>query len=112
MCSGEPTEVDLAPIVATTSKIRCSVYEDMWKKGHFITAGNKFGGDFLVYMGDPTTFHAAFVIRCIEDGSSKIHPSEIVAFGRLGTSVKKKPVFAYLDDNDKLCYMSLTWLDI
>lgn len=30
---------------------RCRVFEDLWKKGHFMGGGLRFGGDFLVYPG-------------------------------------------------------------
>ena len=31
--------------------LRSKVFADLWLKGHFVTAGQKFGGDFLVYPG-------------------------------------------------------------
>lgn len=30
---------------------RCKVFEDLWRKGHFMGGGLRFGGDFLVYPG-------------------------------------------------------------
>lgn len=30
---------------------RCKVFEDLWKKGHFMGGGLRFGGDFLIYPG-------------------------------------------------------------
>ncbi|KAH6936211.1 hypothetical protein HPB50_014991 [Hyalomma asiaticum] len=33
-------------------KVRCRVFEDLWDKGHYMTVGSKFGGDFLVYSGE------------------------------------------------------------
>lgn len=33
------------------SVVRCKVFKDLWKKGFFVTAGTKFGADFLVYLG-------------------------------------------------------------
>lgn len=31
---------------------RCKVFEDLWRKGHFMGGGLRFGGDFLVYPGE------------------------------------------------------------
>ena len=33
-------------------KLKYKVFCDLWEKGHFLTAGSKFGGDFLVYAGE------------------------------------------------------------
>lgn len=30
---------------------RCRIFEDLWKRGHFLGGGLRFGGDFLVYPG-------------------------------------------------------------
>lgn len=32
---------------------------------HWVTGGSKFGGDFLAYPGDPSVFHAQFVVRVL-----------------------------------------------
>lgn len=31
---------------------RCKVFEDLWRKGHYMGGGLRFGGDFLVYPGE------------------------------------------------------------
>lgn len=36
----------------STQKARCKVFEDLWRKGHFMGGGLRFGGDFLVYPGE------------------------------------------------------------
>jgi len=43
-----------------TDEERCRylVFRDLHKRGFSITAGSKFGADFLLYPGDPTQFHA------------------------------------------------------
>lgn len=32
---------------------RCKVFEDLWRQGHYLGVGMRFGGDFLVYPGEP-----------------------------------------------------------
>ena len=32
---------------------RCRVFEGLWRKGYFLGGGIRFGGDFLVYPGEP-----------------------------------------------------------
>ncbi|KAK9880522.1 hypothetical protein WA026_011761 [Henosepilachna vigintioctopunctata] len=93
-----------------TTSLRCAVYKNLWEKGYYITSGKKFGGDFLVYLGDPVSYHAIFIVKCVEDVEKTIKSCEIVAFGRLGTSVKKKAVIAAMI-NEKVSYITLNWID-
>ncbi|XP_045460680.1 tRNA-splicing endonuclease subunit Sen34 isoform X1 [Harmonia axyridis] len=88
---------------------RYSVFKDLWEKGYYITSGEKFGGDFLVYLGDPITHHAIFIVRCV-DATTKMTPYDIIAFGRLATSVKKRVVLASLID-DIVSYITVNWID-
>jgi hypothetical protein len=34
-----------------TESLRYKTFKDLWKKGHYLTGGQKFGADFLVYTG-------------------------------------------------------------
>lgn len=43
--------IPLDTIYKCTTETKCLVYEDLWRKGYFITPGQKFGADFLVYSG-------------------------------------------------------------
>lgn len=44
-------EVPFSTLLAYTTSTKCAVFEDLWNKGFYITKGQKFGGDFLVYLG-------------------------------------------------------------
>lgn len=80
----------------------------MWEKGYYITPGTKFGGDYLVYPGDPVKFHAFFIILCVKS-DEKMDMSQIISYGRLGQSVKKTVVLAYFESKNKIAYSSLKW---
>lgn len=56
---GASTVLRLETIFKYTTRTKCLVYEDLWKKGFYITPGHKFGADFLVYLGmkDFTLLH-------------------------------------------------------
>merc|ERR1739848_44115 len=43
-------------------KCMCAVYEDLQKRGVYITSAMKFGGDFLVYPGDPLRHHSHYIV--------------------------------------------------
>nr|CAD7460800.1 unnamed protein product [Timema tahoe] len=90
-------------------KLRYNTFKTLWEQGHFITPGQKFGGDFLVYPGDPVKFHAQFLIICVER-TSALPMSEIVAFGRLGSSVRKTVVIASTSSDQKsVIFQSINW---
>lgn len=48
---GDSTDLSLETVFKYTTKTKCLVYEDLWKRGFYITPGQKFGADFLVYLG-------------------------------------------------------------
>lgn len=32
-------------------RLRYKTFKDLWERGYYVTSGEKFGGDFLVYPG-------------------------------------------------------------
>lgn len=47
-----PHQTGLAEFLATLTpkeKLKCEVFAHLWKTGHYMSQGIKFGGDFLVY---------------------------------------------------------------
>ncbi|CDO74883.1 hypothetical protein BN946_scf185004.g33 [Trametes cinnabarina] len=89
---------------------KCRVYQDLWEKGNFMGGGIKFGGDFLVYPGDPLRYHSHFVATVIESPKAPLTPMEIVAHGRLGTATKKSHLFCEWDEaKQEVTYFSVEW---
>ncbi|XP_046439904.1 tRNA-splicing endonuclease subunit Sen34-like [Daphnia pulex] len=104
-CQGEsvlPLDYNVRPT------LRCKVFSDLWEKGYYITSGEKFGGDYLVYPGDPLKFHSHFIAVCVEE-HQMLTPWFLIQKGRLGTSVKKTVLMCSLDENDKVNYQSVNW---
>ncbi|KAF8520172.1 hypothetical protein BU17DRAFT_46973 [Hysterangium stoloniferum] len=86
------------------------VFRDLWEKGHFLGSGIKFGGEFLVYPGDPLRYHSHFVASVLPSHSAEIRPMEIVAHGRLVTATKKSHLLCGWDEETgKVTYLSLEW---
>ena len=46
-------------------ELRCRVFKDLWTKGYYLTAGLKYGGDYLVYPGN-SAGHAHSVLNTPE----------------------------------------------
>lgn len=84
------------------------IFEDLWMKGFFITTGNSFGGDFLVYPGDPNFYHASQIIRVV-DKDEELDLKILISSARLSVSVKKKCMFAYVNEDDSVTYQELAW---
>ncbi|KXN82595.1 putative tRNA-splicing endonuclease subunit sen-34 [Leucoagaricus sp. SymC.cos] len=93
-----------------TERARCGVFRSLWAKGYFMGSGIKFGGDYLVYPGDPLRYHSHFVATVIESPSQTLRPMEVVAHGRLGTATKKSHLLCKWDDEKKeVSYLSIEW---
>nr|CAG4638120.1 EOG090X0G6M [Chydorus sphaericus] len=97
-----PFDFDIKP------SVKSFVFEDLWKKGYYITSGQKFGGDFLVYPGDPLKFHSHYIAVCLEE-YQPLTPKFLICHGRLGTNVKKTVLLCSVNDQGVVNYQSLNW---
>uniref|UniRef100_A0A671MLV5 tRNA-splicing endonuclease subunit Sen34 n=1 Tax=Sinocyclocheilus anshuiensis TaxID=1608454 RepID=A0A671MLV5_9TELE len=86
---------------------RFCVYRDLRNKGLYLTSTGKFGGDFLVYPGDPLRFHAHFIALCISM-DDELPLCDILAIARLGSNVKKTVLLCSPVEGD-VVYSSLQW---
>ncbi|KAL1768619.1 tRNA-splicing endonuclease subunit Sen34 [Sigmodon hispidus] len=92
-------------------ELRYSIYRDLWERGFFLSAAGKFGGDFLVYLGDPLRFHTHYIAQCwVAD--DPIPLQDLVSAGRLGTSVRKTLLLCSPQPDGKVVYTSLQWASL
>ncbi|XP_008072049.1 tRNA-splicing endonuclease subunit Sen34 isoform X1 [Carlito syrichta] len=92
-------------------ELRYSIYRDLWERGFFLSAAGKFGGDFLVYPGDPLRFHAHYIAQCWAP-EDPIPLQDLVSAGRLGTSVRKTLLLCSPQPDGKVVYTSLQWASL
>ena len=93
-----------------TDKLKYAVFRDLWLKGYYLTAGLKYGGDYLVYRYDPNEVHSDF-IAVVLPWQQPI--SSIVALGRLGSKVKKNTLLCSLEkESGQVKYITLQWSSI
>ncbi|KAF8212402.1 hypothetical protein K438DRAFT_1806454 [Mycena galopus ATCC 62051] len=91
-------------------RAKCGVFRGLWEQGMYMGGGIKFGGDYLVYPGDPLRYHAHFSATVLESPTFPLTPMEIVAHGRLGTVTKKSHLLCGWDDEKKeATYLSIEW---
>ncbi|KAF7295063.1 tRNA-splicing endonuclease subunit Sen34 [Mycena indigotica] len=91
-------------------RAKCGVFRGLWEQGMYIGIGIKFGGDYLVYPGDPLRYHAHFSASVLMSPTAQLTPMEIVAHGRLGTVTKKAHLLCGWDDAKKeVSYLTIEW---
>uniref|UniRef100_A0A023F816 tRNA-splicing endonuclease subunit Sen34 n=1 Tax=Triatoma infestans TaxID=30076 RepID=A0A023F816_TRIIF len=90
-------------------KLKYRIFKDLIANKHyFITSGSKFGGDFLVYPGEPIKFHAFFIVICVLP-ETNLSLLDIIMHARLGTMTKKTFVIASINKYDEITYSSFEW---
>lgn len=80
-----------------TERARCAVFESLHDLGYYMGVGLRFGGDFVVYPGDPLRYHSHFTATVKTSPSAPMSAMELIANGRLGTAVKKAHLIAACD---------------
>lgn len=86
--------------------LRFKVYKDLWEKGYYVTSGQNFGADFLVYPGDPYVTHSNYLVVCV-DKNGVIRPADIAVLCRLGGAVQKCIMLASQSIQNLIVYQSL-----
>ncbi|XP_053177527.1 tRNA-splicing endonuclease subunit Sen34 [Scomber japonicus] len=87
---------------------RYQVFIDLRGRGFYLTSAGKFGGDFLVYPGDPLRFHAHFIAVCVSLDES-VCLLDVLAIARLGSNVKKTVLLCSPGAGGGVAYTSLQW---
>ncbi|XP_058489120.1 tRNA-splicing endonuclease subunit Sen34 isoform X2 [Solea solea] len=88
--------------------VRYQVFRDLRGRGFYLTSAGKFGGDFLVYPGDPLRFHAHFIAVCLSLDES-VCLLDVLAVARLGSNVKKTVLLCSAATDGTVLYTSLQW---
>lgn len=105
-----------------------SAFKYLYIKGFYLTSGAKFGGDFLVYPGDPTNYHSQFILVCFDSKQeyNSLSLKQLVTYARMATTVKKTFLISFLseerlalgclsinlDDKRFLNFLSINWSHI
>ncbi|XP_069566533.1 tRNA-splicing endonuclease subunit Sen34 isoform X2 [Brachyistius frenatus] len=87
---------------------RYQVFRDLRGRGFYLTSAGKFGGDFLVYPGDPLRFHAHFIAVCLSLDED-ICLLDVLAVARLGSNVKKTVLLCSPGTDEDIRYTSVQW---
>lgn len=82
---------------------RYLIFKDLHQRGYRITAGSKFGADYLLYPGDPTQFHAQFCVRVMPH-DVPIVPVNLSAACRGSFQARKHLLYASVGPDQEILY--------
>lgn len=88
---------------------RYLVFKDLHDKGYFMTAGDRFGCDFLAYKDDPLIVHSEWMVFVVDYSKEIITPHAVVSLGRLGNTSHKTSVYATVHPSGEIKYMTINW---
>ncbi len=89
--------------------LKYTVYSDLRSRGYVVKTGLKFGAHFRVYeRGEkPGDAHSKFLVQAVPEGI-KLTPTELARAIRLAHSVRKKILWAIVDDEGDITSYALT----
>lgn len=85
---------------------KCKVYSELRNRGYYVTTGENFGCDFLVYSSCVLTSHADYILK-IYTYDKDIEYQNILCYTRLATCAKKQFIIAKIKTNNLIefiCY--------
>ncbi|CAM4773497.1 unnamed protein product [Rotaria magnacalcarata] len=96
------TSEELKQNLKLIEQLRCDVFADLYlnkNQKYWISSGQKFGGDYLVYFDDPSRCHSTFIVTCvlrneIERNSTIIPLTHLIARCRIAVNVNKICILA------------------
>lgn len=103
-----------------SEQLRCDVFKDLYlnsKEKYWISNGQKFGGDYLIYFDDPSRCHSTFIIICmlrneIEENLTRIPLTHLIARCRVAVNVNKTCILASRKSSissSDIEYLTINW---
>ncbi|PIA17664.1 tRNA-intron endonuclease catalytic domain-like protein [Coemansia reversa NRRL 1564] len=90
-------------------RLRFALYKDLHRQGYYVDRGIKYGGDYLLYPGDPLRHHSSHVVTLLER-KRPFKPRELVPLGRVGTAVKKARLLSsWNPETGQFSHITMNW---
>ncbi|CAD5234778.1 unnamed protein product [Bursaphelenchus xylophilus] len=90
-------------------RARLTVFRDLWRKGFYLTSGQKFGCDYLAYEKSPGEEHSRFMVYCKRSEDS-IYPLDVLSLSRVAGQVGKAVLLAVVTSNSVIpSYVEMNW---
>lgn len=97
----------LWPLETIQKTMLYKVYKDLHAKGYFISTGDKFGVDYLIYHNDPLCYHACGMVYVVQNATENIFQARsITSLTRVANQTRKTLVIAseHLGSVKYLCW--------
>jgi len=104
----EVTPEDIIKIAAEEDfQLKYKVYADLRERGHIVKSGFKFGAHFRVYgRGESISEHSKYLVHAVPE--SEVYSfHDVSRIVRLAHGVKKKILFAVVDDEGDITYYKI-----
>ncbi|KAL0480097.1 tRNA-splicing endonuclease subunit Sen34 [Acrasis kona] len=88
-------------------KLRYAVYKDLHDKKYYLTAGDKFGCDYLAYKNDTLLVHSEWMVFVV-DSKEAISTLAVISIGRMSNTSHKTAVYATVEDG-AVKYITINW---
>ncbi|CAF1511791.1 unnamed protein product [Adineta ricciae] len=101
-------------LTSPLQQLQCDVFADLYSKNYWISDGMKFGGDYLVYLDNPSKCHSSFIVTCflrneVHTNSTAIPLTHLIARCRVAVNVKKISVLATRKSTNEIEYLTINW---
>ncbi|CAF1120111.1 unnamed protein product [Rotaria sp. Silwood1] len=113
------TSKELKQNLKFIEQLRCDVFADLYlnkNQKYWISNGQKFGGDYLIYFDDPSRCHSTFIVTCvlrneIERNSTIIPLTHLIARCRVAVNVNKICILASRKSSTSsdIEYLTINW---
>ena len=111
------TPAELQENLSPIDQLRCDVFADLYDRTHWISNGQNYGGDYIVYADDPSKCHSTFIVTCvlrheIEAEETIVPLRHLIGRCRVAVNVKKRCVLASRKaaGSPEIEYLSLNWM--
>ena len=107
-------EEQLSPL----DQLRCDVFRDLYDRTYWISDGENYGGDYIVYTDDPSKCHSTFIVTCvlrneINAEDTVVPLRHLIGRCRVAVNVNKRCVLASRKSGGssaEIEYLSLNWM--
>ncbi|KAJ2151377.1 tRNA-splicing endonuclease subunit [Coemansia sp. RSA 637] len=90
-------------------QLRFKLFKDLHGRGFFVTQGIKFGGEYLLYPGDPLRYHSSHIVSLVDHGQT-VAARELITLGRVCTAVNKTRLLSSWNPHtDHITHITLNW---
>lgn len=111
------TSIELKQHFQPIEHLRCDVLKDLYSHRnpqYWISHGEKFGGDYLIYLDDPLRCHSSFIITCvlrneIPSIDTRIPLTHLIARCRVAVNVNKTCILASRKSSSEIEYLTINW---